>query len=121
MFLTVKILKQLILSQDRGSLYVICGSPNSVIFFKIYQTQFLTESWILTRLDVIFAITQRKIQKHTLLTALKNINNNHLGLTKPVLNKKLIIGCDLFDINTNTDILNATMICLSAKNLIFCQ
>ena len=45
---------------------------------------------------------------HALLSTLKNIDNNLLCLTKPIFITTLLFGSDSFDINTNTNILNAT-------------
>ena len=48
-------------------------------------------------------------ERHTLMSTLKNIGNNLLDLTKPILTKTLLFGSNSFDINTNTNILNAIM------------
>ena len=39
-------------------------------------------------------------ERHTLLRILKNIDNNLLDLTKPILTTTLLFGSDLFYINT---------------------
>ena len=48
-------------------------------------------------------------ERHTLLGTLKNVNNNLLDLTDPILTKTLLFLSDSFDINTNTSILDATI------------
>ena len=48
-------------------------------------------------------------ERHTLLSSLENINNSLLKLTKLILTTTLFFGSNSFDINTNTNILNATM------------
>ena len=47
------------------------------------------------------------MERHTLLKILKNIDNKLLNLTKYILTKSLFFGSYSFDINTNTNILNA--------------
>ena len=48
-------------------------------------------------------------ERHTLLSIFKNIDNNLLDLTKPILTTTLLFGSKSFYINTNTNNLNATM------------
>ena len=48
-------------------------------------------------------------ERHTLLSTLKNINNNLSDLTKPILATILLFGSNSFDISTNTNIQNKTM------------
>ena len=48
-------------------------------------------------------------ERYTLLSTLSNIDNNLLDLTKPILTTTLLFGSNSFDIDTNTNILNATM------------
>ena len=56
-------------------------------------------------------------ERHTLL---KNIDSNLLDLTKPILTTTLLFGSNYFDINTNTNILNATMnLVYLLKDLLF--
>ena len=49
------------------------------------------------------------MERHTLLSILKNIDNKHLDLTKQVLTKTLLFGSNSFNINTNANILNVTV------------
>ena len=46
---------------------------------------------------------------HTLLSTLKNIDNNFLGLTKPIFTTIPLFGSNSFDTSTYTNTLNATM------------
>ena len=46
---------------------------------------------------------------YTLLSTLIIFDNNLLDLTEPILTKTLLFGSNYFDINTNTNILNATI------------
>ena len=50
-----------------------------------------------------------KWKRQTFLRTLKNIDKNILDLTKPILTTTLIFGSNPFDINTNTNVLHATM------------
>ena len=43
------------------------------------------------------------------MITLKNINNNLLDLTKPILTTALLFGSNSFDKNANANILNETM------------
>ena len=43
------------------------------------------------------------------MITLKNINNNLLDLTKPILTTVLLFGSNSFDKNANANILNETM------------
>ena len=56
-------------------------------------------------LDCPMYITER----HTLLSTTKNIDNNLLHLSEPVLTRTLLFGSNSFDTNANTDVLNATI------------
>ena len=47
--------------------------------------------------------------RHTHLSNLKNTDNKLLDLTKQILTKTLLFASNCFDINTNTNILNATV------------
>ena len=59
-------------------------------------------------------------ERHTLLNTLKNIDSNLLDLTKSILTTTLLFGSNYFDINTNTNILNATMnLVYLLKDLLF--
>ena len=49
------------------------------------------------------------MERHTLLSTLKNIDNKLLDLTKQVMTKTLLFGSNSFDINTNTNFLNVTV------------
>ena len=49
------------------------------------------------------------MERHTLLSTLKNIDNELLDLTKQVLTKILLFGSNSCDINTNTNFLNVTV------------
>lgn len=40
---------------------------------------------------------------------MKNIDDNLLDMTKPILTTTVIFGSNSFDINTNTIVLNSTM------------
>ena len=50
-------------------------------------------------------------EKHNSLRTLKNIDNKFLDLTKQVLIKILRFRSNCFDMNTNKNILNATVNC----------
>ena len=49
------------------------------------------------------------MERHTLLSTLKNIDNKLFDLTKQVLTKTLLFCSKYFYISTNTNILNATV------------
>ena len=48
-------------------------------------------------------------ERHTLLSTIKNIDNNLLHLCEPVLIRTLLFGSNSFDTNANTNILNASV------------
>ena len=48
-------------------------------------------------------------ERCTLLSTIENIDNNLLDLCEPVLIKTLLFGCNSFDSNANTNVLNATI------------
>ena len=48
-------------------------------------------------------------ERPTLLSSIKNINNNLLHLCEPVLIRTLLFGSNSFDTNANTNVLNATI------------
>ena len=48
-------------------------------------------------------------ERDTLLSTLKNIDDNLIDLAKPILTKTLAVGSNCFDINNNINVLNATM------------
>ena len=48
-------------------------------------------------------------ERRTLLSVRENIDNNLLDLGEPVLIKTLLFGSNSFDINANTNVLNATI------------
>ena len=48
-------------------------------------------------------------ERHTLLSTIKNIDNNLLHLCEPVLIRTLLFGSNSFDTNANTNVLNATI------------
>ena len=47
-------------------------------------------------------------ERRTLLSTLVNIDNNLLDLCEPVSIRTLLFGCNSFDVNNNTNVLNAT-------------
>ena len=49
------------------------------------------------------------IERRTLLRNLVNIDNNLLDLCEPVLIRTLLFGCNSFDTDANTNVLNATI------------
>ena len=49
------------------------------------------------------------IERRTLLSALVNIDKNLLHLCEPVLIRILLFGCNSFDTDANTNVLNATI------------
>ena len=48
-------------------------------------------------------------ERHTLLSTMKNIDNNLLHLCEPALIRTLLFGSNSFDTNANTNALNATI------------
>ena len=48
-------------------------------------------------------------EQQTLLSIIKNIDNNFLHLCEPVLIRTLLFGSNSFDTNANTNVLNATI------------
>ena len=50
-------------------------------------------------------ITERRI----LLSTIVNIDNNLLDLCEPVLTRTLLFGCNSFDTDANTNVLNAAI------------
>ena len=62
--------------------------------------------------------TTYNTERHTLMITLGNIDNNLLDLTEPILTKTLLFGSNYFDVNTDTNISNATVeYVLSTKDL----
>ena len=54
-------------------------------------------------------LKERHTERHTLLSTIKNIDNNLLHLSEPVLVRTLLYGSNSFDTNANTNVLNATV------------
>ena len=48
-------------------------------------------------------------ERQALPSTMKNIDDNLLDMTKPILTTTVIFGSNSFDINTNTIVLNSTM------------
>ena len=48
-------------------------------------------------------------ERQALPSTMKNIDDNLLDMTKPILTTTIIFGSSSFDINTNTIVLNSTM------------
>ena len=48
-------------------------------------------------------------ERHTLLSTVKNIDNNLLHLCESVLIRTPLFGSNSFDTNANTNVLNATI------------
>ena len=48
-------------------------------------------------------------ERHTVLSTIKNIDNNFPHLCEPVLMVTLLFGSNSFDTNANTNVLNATI------------
>ena len=68
-------------------------------------------------LHYLIHCTTYNTERHTLMSPLRNIDNNHLDFTEPIF-KTLLFGSNYFDVNTDTNISNATIeYVLSAKDL----
>ena len=49
------------------------------------------------------------IERRTLLSTIGQIDNNLLDLCEPVLIRTLLFGCNSFDTDANTNVLNAAI------------
>ena len=80
--------------QDSLNPFCSCGLDiESTAHFLLHCTVYITE-------------------RHTLLSTIKNIDNNLLHFCEPVLIRTLLFGSNSFDTNVNTNVLNATTECI---------
>ena len=77
--------------QDSLNVFCSCGLDiESTAHFLLHCPMYITE-------------------RHTLLSTIKNIDNNLLHLCEPVLIRTLLFGSNSFDTDANTNVLNATI------------
>ena len=76
---------------------------------EVRNNDSITKIWLC---KVMSAPAMHITERHTLLSTIKNIDNNLLHFCEPVLIRTLLFGSNSFDANANINVLNATTECI---------